>query len=49
MTTVHLELFPSLLKDKEWGWLVDGVLAPKAQESSVTALSNEDWGEWPHL
>lgn len=28
---------------------MDCILAPKAQESAVTALSNEGWGERPHL
>lgn len=28
---------------------MDCILAPKAQESTVTALSNESWGEQPHL
>lgn len=49
MTMVHLEIFPPLPKDKEQGWLVDCILAPKAQESAATALSNEGWGERPHL
>lgn len=28
---------------------MDCILAPKAQESTVMALSNEGWGERPHL
>ena len=49
MTMVHLEIFPSPPKDKKEGWLVDCILAPKAQESAATALSNGGQGEQPHL